>query len=105
MGVVYRYIDLNDDKIKYVGIVWSGNRTLKQRVEEHFNNDSWCDKGHWRIEYVLREVNTRTDAEYLEAHYTNKILHPVVNIHHHPEIEYIQYQLHYMARLVEQPYL
>ena len=35
MGVVYRYIDLNDNQIKYVGIVWSGNRTLKQRVEEH----------------------------------------------------------------------
>ena len=76
MGVVYRYIDLNDNQIKYVGIVWSGNRTLKQRVEEHYNNDSWCDKGHWRIEYVLRDVNTRTDAEYLEAHYTNKFRDP-----------------------------
>ena len=76
MGVVYRYIDLNDNNIKYVGIVWSGNRTLKQRVEEHYNNDSWCDRGHWRIEYVLRDVNTRTDAEYLEAHYTNKFRNP-----------------------------
>lgn len=76
MGVVYRYIDLNDNEIKYVGIVWSGNRTLKQRVEEHYKNDSWCDKGHWRIEYVLRDVNTRTDAEYLEAHYTNKFRNP-----------------------------
>ena len=72
MGVVYRYIDLNDNNIKYVGIVWSGNRTLKQRVEEHYNNDSWCDRGHWRIEYVLRDVNTRTDAEYLEENYNNK---------------------------------
>lgn len=72
MGVVYRYIDLNDNNIKYVGIVWSGNRTLKERVDEHYKNDSWCDRGHWRIEYVLRDVNTRTDAEYLEAHYTNK---------------------------------
>ena len=76
MGVVYRYIDLNDNQIKYVGIVWSGNRTLKQRVEEHYNNESWCDRGHWRIEYVLRDVNTRTDAEYLEAHYTNKFRNP-----------------------------
>ena len=76
MGVVYRYIDLNDNRIKYVGIVWSGNRTLKQRIEEHYKNDNWCDKGHWRIEYVLREINTRTDAEYLEAHYTNKFRNP-----------------------------
>lgn len=76
MGVVYRYTDLNDNRIKYVGIVWSGNRTLKQRVEEHYKNDSWCDKGHWKIEYVLREINTRTDAEYLEAHYTNKFRDP-----------------------------
>ena len=35
MAIVYRYTDLADNTIKYVGIVWSGNRTLKQRDEEH----------------------------------------------------------------------
>lgn len=35
MACIYRYTDLTDNIIKYVGIVWSGNRTLKQRLYEH----------------------------------------------------------------------
>lgn len=72
MGVVYRYTDLEDNQIKYVGIVWSGNRSLKQRVEEHKERDEWCKNRKWIIEYLKRDVECRTDAEYLEAHYTNK---------------------------------
>lgn len=69
MGYVYRYMDLEDNIIKYVGIVWSDNRTLQQRIREHERNDSWCRNRKWRIEYITENINTRTDAEYCEAHY------------------------------------
>lgn len=72
MGIVYRYTDLSDNTIKYIGIVWSGNRTLEQRVNEHKKNDSWCQDRAWKIEYLKKNITSRTDAEYLEAHYVNK---------------------------------
>ena len=72
MGIVYRYTDLSDETIKYIGIVWSGNRTLKQRVAEHARDDEWCKQGAWRIEYLKRDIASRTDAEMLEAHYIAK---------------------------------
>lgn len=69
MGYVYRYTDLDDNQIKYVGIVWSDNRTLEQRIKEHKYNDWWCRDGRWKIEYITKNIETRTDAEYLESHY------------------------------------
>lgn len=69
MGYVYRYKDLVDNIIKYVGIVWSGKRTLNQRLYEHQQNDEWCFKRRWKIEYLESEITTRTDAEYFESHY------------------------------------
>lgn len=69
MGYIYRYIDLEDNIIKYIGIVWSENRTLEQRIREHELNDSWCWDKKWKIEYITENINTRTDAEYLESHY------------------------------------
>lgn len=69
MGYIYRYTDLEDNIIKYVGIVWSENRTLEQRIKEHELNDSWCSDKKWKIEYLTENINTRTDAEYLESHY------------------------------------
>lgn len=69
MGYVYRYIDKSDGIIKYVGIVWSENRSLKQRIKEHSINDFWCKKSEWYIEYIEENINSRTDAEYFEAHY------------------------------------
>ena len=69
MGCVYRYTDLEDGVIKYVGIVWSENRTLKQRVKEHAMNDSWCKNKSWLIEFIEENINSRTDAEYFESHY------------------------------------
>jgi predicted DNA-binding transcriptional regulator AlpA len=68
MAYIYRYTDLTDNIIKYVGIVWSNNRVLQQRLEEHLKNDEWCD-GNYKIEYICENINTRTDAEYFEAHY------------------------------------
>lgn len=69
MGYVYRYTDTNDGIIKYVGIVWSENRTLRQRIREHSIYDDWCQDKQWKIEYLFEDINTRTDAEYMEAHY------------------------------------
>ena len=68
MGYVYRYRDKKDGIIKYVGIVWSNNRTLFQRIKEH-ERDDWYKKSEWYIEYISENITTRTDAEYFEAHY------------------------------------
>lgn len=71
MAYVYIYIDKNDEIIKYVGIVWSDNRTLAQRIKEHKINDEWCTGREWRIEYIKTPITNRTDAEYFEAHYVS----------------------------------
>ena len=66
MAYVYRYTDLKDNKIKYVGIVWSENRTLAQRLNEHLKLDDWCNN-NYKIEYL--KVANRTEAESLESHF------------------------------------
>ena len=66
MAYVYRYTDLKDNKIKYVGIVWSKNRTLAQRLNEHLKLDDWCHN-NYKVEYL--EVANRTEAESLESHF------------------------------------
>ena len=72
MAIVYRYIDLHDNIIKYVGIVWANNRTLDDRIREHSANDSWCKGRYWKVEYLNRDIQTRMDAELLEGHYIGK---------------------------------
>lgn len=72
MAIVYRYIDLRDNIIKYVGIVWANNRTLDDRIREHSANDFWCKGGYWKVEYLNRDIQNRMDAELLEAHYIGK---------------------------------
>lgn len=72
MAIIYRYIDLRDNIIKYVGIVWANNRTLDDRIREHSANDSWCKGGYWKVEYLNRDIQNRMDAELLEAHYIGK---------------------------------
>lgn len=69
IGYIYRYTDLADKIIKYVGIVWSEDRTLKQRVNEHERYDDWCRVRRWKIEYIYEDINTRSEAEAFEAHY------------------------------------
>lgn len=68
MAYVYRYTDLSDGIIKYVGIVWSENRTLEQRIKEH-EKDEWYQGTKWKIEFICEDIRSRTDAEYLESHY------------------------------------
>lgn len=67
MALVYKYTDLSDNIVKYIGIVHGENRTLKQRVYEHSVKDMWCIGKTWDIEYF--EVASRTDAELLESHF------------------------------------
>jgi hypothetical protein len=69
MAYVYRYIDLEDNIVKYVGIVWGENRTLYQRINEHKLYDDWTINKNFKIEYTKTNIKTRTDAEYFEAHY------------------------------------
>lgn len=68
MAYVYRYTDLSDGIIKYVGIVWSENRTLEQRIKEH-RKDKWYQGTQWKIEFISENIQSRTDAEYLESHF------------------------------------
>jgi len=68
MAYVYRYTDLSDNIIKYVGIVWSDNMELKNRIDAH-HRDDWYAGTFWKIEYLSENIVTRTDAEYFEAHY------------------------------------
>lgn len=68
MNCVYRYIDLKDGIIKYVGIVWGKTRNLERRVYEH-TRDAWYKKSEWRIEFISVDIESRTDAEYFESHY------------------------------------
>lgn len=70
MSCVYRYIDIKDNKIKYVGIVWSSKRTLKQRINEH-KKDKWYKISEWKIQILEYPINSRTDAEYIEAHFVS----------------------------------
>ena len=68
MNYVYRYIDLADNIIKYVGIVCRVSEGgLEQRVKEHFQNDAWSHGIKWRVEYI--EVPTKNDAHALETHF------------------------------------
>lgn len=66
MCVVYKYIDKFDNIVKYVGIVYSDNKTLKDRVREHKQED-WCKNGLWEIQYFV--VNSRAEAEAYESHF------------------------------------
>lgn len=61
---VYRYIDLEDNKIKYVGIVKKS--CLEKRISDHSYNDDWCKNGIWRVEYF--ECETQSEVEAFEAH-------------------------------------
>lgn len=67
MGYVYKYTDVDDGIVKYVGIVWSENRTLLQRLKEHQLYDWWCNGKQWKVEYLY--VNNKTDCEGLESHF------------------------------------
>ena len=65
--IVYRYIDLKDNKTKYIGIITrrSKKRCKEDRLKEHRVKDWWAN-GNYKIEYFT--VYSRTDAEAFESH-------------------------------------
>lgn len=67
MALVYRYVDINDETVKYVGIVWGENRTIDQRIAEH-KKDYWYPFGSWRVEILNEQIDTRAEAESIETH-------------------------------------
>jgi len=69
VAYIYRYTDLADGIIKYVGIVWGKTRSLQQRINEHERNDEWCFVRRWKIEYIEIGINNRTEAEFFESHF------------------------------------
>ena len=68
MAAVYRYIDTNDEIVKYVGIVFGKTRSLDQRIKEH-ERDWWYVHGVWRIEYITEAIDSRSEVEAFESHY------------------------------------
>ena len=68
MGFLYKYVDSDDDIVKYVGIVnGDDEKSLDNRISQH-RNDSWY-KDSFRIYYFT--VKTKTDLEFLEACFIN----------------------------------
>lgn len=61
---VYRYIDTEDGKIKYVGIVYKAD--LSKRIADHSYNDEWCIGKNWEVQYF--ECANRSEVEAFEAH-------------------------------------
>lgn len=61
---VYRYTDLHDNTVKYVGIVRKS--ALEKRIMQHSYRDNWCKSGVWKVEYF--ECETQSEAEAFEAH-------------------------------------
>lgn len=64
MPYVYKYTDLKDNQVKYIGII-KKDSNFPARFYQH-KRDWWHAEGEWSISYI--EVATQTDAEMLEAH-------------------------------------
>lgn len=63
---MYRYTDLNDNTVKYIGIITGAkNRCLEERLREHRKKNEWS-KGYYQIDFFA--VKSRTDAEAYESH-------------------------------------
>ena len=60
---VYRYIDVSDWKIKYVGITVNG--TLVNRHKGHIKEE-WYKNGRFICEYI--QVDNQSEAEAIESH-------------------------------------
>lgn len=61
---VYRYTDIEDGIIKYVGIVRSGK--LCDRLQAHEREEEWCKNKPWYIEFF--ECENQSEVEAFEAH-------------------------------------
>lgn len=68
MKCIYKYTDLKDNIVKYVGIVYAINSDIHKRVRSH-RNDHWYKGKKWKIEYICLDGYSRTDIEFLESHF------------------------------------
>lgn len=64
MPYVYRYTDLDDNTVKYIGII-KNDTHFPGRFDDH-KRDKLAGR-NWKIEYIY--VSTITDAEALEYHF------------------------------------
>ena len=80
MPWIYRYRDLEDNKIKYIGLVYGDNKKdLRKRIKQHKLDIEFCHNNleHWYLsmkEYEVdvltpKVVKTKNDAEMLEGHF------------------------------------
>ena len=60
---VYRYIDIGDGNIKYIGIVDKG--TLPTRHKQH-QRDSWFKNGEFICQYI--QLQNKSETEAMESH-------------------------------------
>lgn len=67
MFYVYRYIDIFDNIIKYIGKVTE--QELCQRIRQHSYEEKF-QNSDWRIEYIV--CKTRTQADAYESHFIAK---------------------------------
>lgn len=68
MGYIYRLRDLSDGIIKYVGIIWSNDRSLQKGLSDHYH-DEWYKDKIWEIEFIDKDFKNRHDAEIIKTHY------------------------------------
>lgn len=73
MVEVYRYIDVSDETVKYIGIVYSAYSTVLKRVYQH-HNDAWFIGIVWRVERLCLNLDnlSRTDVECIEGHFISR---------------------------------
>lgn len=62
-NVVYRYVDMDNDSIAYVGIVTNSSLPTRHKAHE---GEEWYKGGNFLCEYI--EVNTKSEAEAIESH-------------------------------------
>lgn len=67
---VYKYIDRKDNIVKYVGCVYGKKATLAKRISQH-ENDYWFSYSSYIVKYLDINIQSRTDAEYIESHFIN----------------------------------
>lgn len=66
MFAIYRYVDLKDEIIKYIGIVWGEKQTLFDRIYAHECQGQFWGY-NWHVDFI--ELTSRTECECLEAHF------------------------------------
>lgn len=60
---VYKYVDIETNLVKYIGIV--NNGSLANRHRRHMRDD-WYKSGKFKIEYI--QCNNQSETESIESH-------------------------------------